>query len=159
MKRWLQRFFWIKVFFSPFKTPKIDFYFGNITMGVPYFLPRRIVNGKFIRNKWFAFNSCSLGWKTKWGETDYRFEWGPVLSFVFLKKQFCVFIVPPEQSFYWESWLYYERNTDKTKSVKHRIEQCIKNFPQTYIIHENNKQYEKDFYSLILKKKYEKIFY
>ncbi len=37
---WLKSFIWI--YKTPFKKPKIKVYFGKITKGTPYFLPRRL---------------------------------------------------------------------------------------------------------------------
>jgi len=71
-----------------------------------------------------GFSYCSLGWKTKWEDHDYRFEWNPVFSFVFFGYQLALTFYSPYRSHYWESWLYYEYATDKTKSKRERIEQC-----------------------------------
>ena len=104
----------------------------------------------------FGFSSCGLGWKTKWKDTDYRHEWNPVFSFVCFGYQIALQIIPDEDYQYWNSWLYYERNTDKGKSKRERIEQCKKEFPQKW---ERSEQYGKlqytvDYYNLILKRKY-----
>lgn len=37
--------------------------------------------------KKIGFDFVGLGWKTKWEDTDYRWEWSPVLSFVFFGYQ------------------------------------------------------------------------
>ena len=60
----------------------------------------------------------------------------------------------PEYNHYWEAWLYYERDTDKTKSKKERIEQCRKEFSLDYITTTNGVSEEIDYYTLILKPKY-----
>ena len=36
----MRNFEWMKVYFSPFKPPKLKWYFGRVTVGVPYFYPR-----------------------------------------------------------------------------------------------------------------------
>ena len=74
--------------------------------------------------KKIGFDFVGLGWKIKWSSTDYRFEWSPLISFVFFKWQIAVIFQAPEKSHYWTSWLYYEYNTDKTKSKAERIKQC-----------------------------------
>ncbi len=79
------------------------------------FVPRRV-----------GFDSVGLGWKTKWTDTDYRFEWSPMFSFVCFGYQIAAYVVPkiPEDvsiSYYWEAWLYYNYNTDATKTPKERI--------------------------------------
>ena len=198
LKRFLNRIKFLKVFFSPFKRPKIKWYFGEVSVGVPYFLPRRWVkpskerlddiikkeikefkernkaipkltfvptyeqlyrsksNSKVSVPKKIGFDFVSLGYKTKWSNTDYRFEWSPLLSFVFFKCQIVVSLnVPTEYvDSYWESWLYYENDTDKSKTKKERIEQCKKEFSQTYTISDGNSETQKDYYDLILKEKY-----
>ena len=47
--------------------------------------------------KKIGFDFVGLGWKTKWSDTDYRFEWAPVWSFVFLKWQIAIMFIAPEQ--------------------------------------------------------------
>ena len=105
--------------------------------------------------KKIGFDFVALGWKTKWDDTDYRFEWAPIWSFVFFKWQIAVTFIAPEHHHYWESWLYYERNTDKTKSKAERIAQCRKEAPQIWSSHKPGQEPETvDYYDHILKKKY-----
>ena len=125
----------LKVFNSPFKKPKLKWYFGKIAIGTPYFYPRRWVNNpdkpgyqKAVPKK-IGFDFVGLGYKTKWSDTDYRFEWGPLISFVFFKWQIAVSFVPDDCHHYWECWLYYTHSTDKTKTVKERLEQAREEFP------------------------------
>lgn len=105
-----------------------------------------------------GFSYCSLGWKTKWTHTDFRYEWPPIFSFVFFGYQIAVSIgpaVPNATSHYWECWLYYEYATDKTKSKRERVEQCRKEFPQTWTWTSKDKPSETiDYYERILKPKY-----
>lgn len=147
-------------FFSPFVRPKIKFYFGRIAIGTPYFYPRRTVKDpdrpgylKFV-NKKIGFDVVKLGWKTKWSDSDFRFEWSPLISFVFLKWQFALQLVVPEKDHYWESWLYYQNKTDKSKSKYERAIQCQKEFQQIYKVSKNGKSTIVDFYNVILKNKY-----
>jgi len=125
----------LKVFNSPFKRPKLKWYFGEVAIGTPYFYPRKWINNpdkpgykKAIPKK-IGFDFVSLGWKTKWSDTDYRFEWNPIWSFVFFKWQIAVSFVPDDCHHYWECWLYYTHSTDKTKTVKERLEQAREEFP------------------------------
>jgi len=61
----------------------------------------------------------------------------------------------PETSHYWESWLYYENNTDKSMCKLDRINQCKQEFPLIYKVSQLNKKDEiVDYYNLILRKKY-----
>ena len=101
-----------------------------------------------------GFSYCGLGWKTKWTDTDFRYEWGPVLSFVFFGYQIALMVGHKHSSHYWESWLYYEKATDKTKSKRERIEQCRKEFPQTWKVSSMGKEEVVDYYQHILKTKY-----
>ena len=104
--------------------------------------------------KKIGFDFVSLGYKTKWTNTDYRFEWAPRISFVFFGYQIAATVVAEERHHYWETWLYYENDTDKTKSKRERIEQCRKEFPQKWTTTMNGKTETIDYYNLILRKKY-----
>ena len=105
-------------------------------------------NYKFAVPLKVGFSYCSLGWKTKYD--DYRHEWNPILSFVFFGYQIALTFYSPYGSHYWEPWLYYEYRTDKTKSKRERIEQCIKEAPETW----SSNDVVTDYYELILKPKY-----
>jgi hypothetical protein len=109
--------------------------------------------GKFIDKK-IGFDFVGLGWKTKWKDTDYRHEWNPVWSFVFIKWQVAIKFTPIEDSHYWECWLYYTRNTDKTKSTKERIIQARKEFPCVWIRYNNGEEERICFWDAILKNKW-----
>lgn len=103
--------------------------------------------------KKIGFDFCGLGYKTKWNDTDYRFEWNPILSFVFFKWQIALRVVPIECDHYWEAWLYYNYNTTGTK--QERIKQCKKEFSLTFTKYKQNQEPEKiNYYDLILKEKY-----
>ena len=102
-----------------------------------------------------GFSYCSLGWKTKWTDTDFRYEWNPVFSFVFFGYQIALTFYSPYRSHYWEAWLYYEYATDKTKSKRERIEQCRKECNQTWSVYtRGDKEGIIDYYEFILKPKY-----
>ena len=154
----MKKFTYIKAFNSPFKRPKLKWYFGKIAIGTPYFYPRRWVKHpdkpgyqKAVPKK-IGFDFVDLGWKTKWTNTDYRFEHAPLVSFVFFKWQIVVMVVAPEEPYYWEAWLFYENNTDKTKSSKERIKQAKKEFPMIYTTYsKKDGKKEIDYYDLILK--------
>ena len=102
-----------------------------------------------------GFSYCSLGWKTKYD--SYRYEWGPVLSFVFFGYQIALMVGFRDRKavdHYWEAWLYYEYSTDKTKSKRERIEQCKKEAPETWRSSKDGKEEVIDYYERILKPKY-----
>lgn len=160
VKYFFYKFRFLLALFSPFKPFKAIFYFGEIKIGTPYFLPRKLVKNKenpgwmkFVPKK-FGIDVVPLGWKTKWSDTDYRFEWSPRISIVFWKYQFCVSFVAPEESMYWECWLYYDRNTDKKKSKKERLIRCYKENPCVWTSWSNSEEQRIDYYLKIVKEKY-----
>ena len=104
--------------------------------------------------KKIGFDFVGLGYKTKWSETDYRFEWSPMFSFVFFGYQIAVMFIVPDQSHYWKAWLYYELNTDKTKSKKERIEQCKKEFSLNCTVYSQKVETKVNYYDTVLKAKY-----
>jgi hypothetical protein len=106
--------------------------------------------------KKIGFDFTRLGWKTKWTNTDYRFEWSPSLSFVFFKWQIVVTFVAPEMDHYWECWLYYTRDTDKTKTTEERLKQAREKFPCKWITHSKGIEEKICYWDLILKNKYNK---
>jgi hypothetical protein len=77
-----------------------------------------------------------------------------MISFVFFKWQIAVTFVAPHLDHYWESWLYYTRETNKSASIADRIAQCRKKAPQTWTSHSEGKKETTDYYNLILKKKW-----
>ncbi len=163
IKFFIKKLIYIKAFFSPFIRPRLRFYLGKIAIGTPYFYPRKWIKNKEKKGylkavpRRFGFDFIGLGWKTKWSDTDYRFEWSPRISFVFFKWQFAVIIEVEEENQYWESWLFYEFNTDKDKSVKERVKQMRKENPQIWIRYRDGEEMEIDYYEIILKKRYRNI--
>jgi len=156
-----------KALISPFKPFKPKFYCGRIAVFTPYFFPRKWVKIKdkpgymTAVSKKIGFDFVGLGWKTKWEDTDYRFEHAPLWSFVFFKWQIAVMFIAPQQDHYWEAWLYYHRHTDKSKSWKDRIEQCRNEFHIKYKHYRKNPNTGEttdtevvDYYNHILKSKY-----
>ena len=136
----MKKFEWLKVYNSPWVTPKLTLKAGKIQWGTPYFLPRRFISNP---NKtgwtcavpvwWFKFDVVRLGWKTKWEDTDYRFEHGPLISLVIFGLQIVLTVKVPEMDHYWESWLYYHRNTDKSLSKDERLQQTKKRVSTTMV--------------------------
>ena len=153
----MKKFTFLKSLFSPFKPFSLKFYLGKVNVGTPYFFPRKWVKtekGHKPYPKKIGFDFVDLGWKTKWNSTDYRFEYAPLISFVFFKFQFVIFFVVPEVDHYWEAWLYYERNTDKTKSQYERIQQCRREFPMNWIKSKDGIDVKIDYYEKVLRKKF-----
>lgn len=102
--------------------------------------------------KKIGFDFRDLYWKTKYD--DYRFEFNPVWSFVFLGYQLAVIFIPPECDHYWEVFLYYHFETDRSKSRQERVKQCKKEYPQIWTLYNNGGKQTIDYYDLILKGKY-----
>jgi len=156
----MNKFSYIKSLWSPFVPFKIKFYAGKTKIGTPYFFPRKWVKDpnnpgyqKAIDKK-LGFDFVSLGWKTKWKETDYRFEWSPLISFVFFGYQIAMMIEVEEPEHYWEAWLYYENNTSSKLTKRERINQCRKEFPLLYTVYKSGDTYQVDYYNKILRSKY-----
>jgi len=104
--------------------------------------------------KRFGFNYTGLGWKTKWRPDDYRFEWSPVFSFVFFKWQIAISFIAPECHHYWECWLYYTRETDKTKTVKERLKQAREKYPCNWSRYNGAEEETICYWNSILKTRY-----
>jgi hypothetical protein len=103
--------------------------------------------------KIIGFDFVDLGWKTKWSDTDYRYEWSPTISFVFFKYQIALILI--ESDYYWEGFLYYRYNTKDLKTKEERITKCIKDYSLTYSNIINDKRSDKiNEYERILKNKY-----
>ena len=149
---------YLRAYCSPFKPLKLKFYCGKIALGTPYFFPRKWVKNKEKEGYYkpvprkIGFDFVPLGWKTKYD--DYRFEFSPMISFVFIKWQIAVtFVAPYDVDHYWESWLYYTRETKG--DTAERVAQCRKEAPQTWSRHHQDGTKETtDYYNLILKKKW-----
>ena len=89
--------------------------YGNTYKVIPTIeeLCEKKKNYKFPVPKKIGFDFVGLGYKTKWSDTDYRFEWGPLISFVFFKWQIAVMLKVPHPEHYWVCWLTYENDTDR----------------------------------------------
>jgi hypothetical protein len=108
------------------------------------------MNSSYAVPKKIGFDFVPLGWKTKWD--SYRHEWNPMISFVFFKWQIALMFIPEHDMQYWESWLYYTRETKGTTAE--RVAQCKKEAPCTWTSHSEGKKETTDYYNLILKKKW-----
>lgn len=104
-----------------------------------------------------GFSSCGLGYKTKWTDTDYRYEYGPVYSFVFFGYQIAIMIGHEHFDQYWCAWLYYLNHTDKKLSKEERIKQCIREYSVTYTVSNKAGERSINYYYNVLKPKYHKF--
>jgi hypothetical protein len=114
-----------------------------------------IKRGQIFVPKRIGFDFVGLGYKTKWSDTDYRFEWCPIWSFVFWKWQIALTFAGPRNnatSNYWESWLYYYYNTEGT--VQERVAQCKTDFSQKCTVWSGGEKSTVNYYDVILKNKY-----
>jgi hypothetical protein len=157
IKYFINDFDYLRAYFSPFKPLRLKWYCGKIAIGTPYFFPRVWKKNKDKPGyltpipKKIGFDFVPLGWKTKYD--DYRFEWSPRISFVFFKWQIAVTFVAPHADHYWESWLYYTRDTKGT--TRQRIKQCRKEAPQIWTTTESyGTKTRIDYYDKILKKRW-----
>lgn len=185
-KYFLRKFTFLRIYFSPFKPPNIKFYVGKVRIGCPYFLPRtwrkftpnecveraieaiKKPNNKKTFSEWYdyykthlttqpkkvGFDFVGLGYKYKFGFI--RFEWSPLWSFVFFGLQIAILFKHEEEDALWESWLYYLKHTDKTKSKEERIKQCLEEAPQIWSQYDGDEKITINKYKIILKKKYQK---
>jgi len=131
---------------------------GKVAIGTPYFLPRRWVDNpdkpghqKAIP-KQIGFDWVTLGWKTKYDE--FRFEWAPVLSFVFLKWQIAVIIKAQHENHYWECWLAYELDTDHSLPKKERLKLARERHPCIWSSHKNGTKTVTNYWNEVLKNKW-----
>ena len=160
LKYFIRKFEFLKVYNSPFKPLSMRWYFGKTAVGTPYFFPRTWVKDKNKPGyqtaipKKIGFDFVALGWKTKWTYTDYRFEWDPVWSFVFFGYQIAVTFNAPKAIHYWECWLHYTKQTDKTKSTKERIAQAREEFPCVWTRSVNGEVHDVCYWDSILKDKW-----
>ena len=112
------------------------------------------MNCSFFESKVIGFDFVSLGFKTKWTNTDYRQEWNPTWSFVCFGYQIALIFSPENDSHYWECFLYYSRDTNKSKSRKERIEQARKEFPCRWRTFTNGVEESICYWDLILRDNY-----
>lgn len=182
-------FDFLKIYFSPFKRPKIDFYIGEVAIGTPYFYPRNWV--KFTKKdalekamkdcqnknliyygknpleiadqflgytkpvpKKIGFDFVPLRVKTKWSDTDYRYESCPIWSFVFFRWQIALLFGHKYVDHYYTCWLIYDRHTDKTKNIEDRIKQAKKIFPCIWTSSKDGVENKTCYWDYILKDKY-----
>lgn len=99
-----------------------------------------------------GFSSCGMGWKTKYD--SYRHEWNPVWSFVCFGYQIALIFRPEHDMQFWESWLAYSMETDKSKSPKERIKQAREEFPCRWSSYSGDEKVTTDYWQLILKSRY-----
>ena len=90
------------------------------------------LNYQYIVDKKIGFDFVGLGYKTKWSDTDYRFEWGPIWSFVFFGWQVAVSFKVPYPEHYWVCWLTYKNDTYKQSSTRMKIHKAKEVNPEVW---------------------------
>jgi hypothetical protein len=112
------------------------------------------IGSSFPQPKKIGFDFVGLGYKTKWSNTDFRHEWNPIWSFVFFGYQLAVTFVPEEYTHFWESYLFYEKATDKNKSIRERLNQARCEFPNTWTSYSENGKVDINYWLVVIKNKY-----
>lgn len=105
----------------------------------------------FSEPKRIGFDFVELGWKTKFD--DYRHEFNPVWSFVFLNYQIALMFVPND-THYWECYLYYKYETNKNNTPKERVEQAKIEYPCVWNRYIDGEKETICYWDLILKNRY-----
>lgn len=149
-------FDFLKIYSSPFKRPKIDFYIGKVAIGTPYFYPRnwvKVDGGRIPVPKKIGFDFVPLRWK--WKYNNIRFETAPIWSFVFFKWQIALTFNSEHDMHYWECWLYYDKQTDKNKSTVERIKQAKEKYPCIWTSSKDGVETKTCYWDYILKNKYD----
>ena len=149
---------WMKVYFSPFKFFLPKLYIGKTKIGVPLFLPRNMKLNKETRyyefsEKKVGFSFCGMGWKTKYD--SFRWEYNPVWSFVAFGYQIALIFRPENDCHYWECWIAYEYDTDKSKSQKERLKEAKEKHPCTWTSYYNGEKTTTDYWKVVVKDMYE----
>lgn len=154
---------WLKIYRSPFKRPKVAFYFGKIKQGTPYFLPRKWVNNKEkegylkpVPVKWLWIDIVGLGWKDKFNSP--RHEWNPMISIVFLGLQFTATFYL-EDSRCWESYLAYEHYTPETFNKYEKLMTIVEEHPNIWVSYEMGVKTKTDYLKASLKPIWIKFLY
>jgi hypothetical protein len=106
----------------------------------------------FHEPKKIGFDFVPMRWKTKWKDTDYRYESPAIWSFVFFKWQIAVTFCAVEAYHFWEAYLYYSRNTKG--STRDRIKQARKEFPCIWKSTRDGVETTTCYWGLILKNKF-----
>ena len=75
-------------------------------------------------------------------------------SFVFFGYQIALMFIPENDTHYFECWLYYSKDTDKSKSREERIKQARENYSCKWTTYRNEVEEKVCYWDLILKDKY-----
>jgi hypothetical protein len=163
LKEFIEDLYFLKMFFSPFLGLKLVFYFGDIKIGHPYFMPRKfnMKEKKYESITRFGFAYNTLGWKTKFSMLRYEYE--PSYSIILFGKQFNIKFVPNNKKggfgeSMWEAWLYYYYRTDRKLSTNERLYQLFNQYSCTYSYNLKGVTNQVNNYYYILKKKHIEVY-
>ena len=119
-------------------------------------LRTRFSRTRRARPRKFGFDIVGMGWKTKFDY--YRHEWNPGISFVAFNRQInLTFGLKGDYSHnmcYWEAFLYYDQETDKTKTKEQRLLDTMEQYSATWISRKDGVETKTNYYNHILKDKY-----
>lgn len=99
-----------------------------------------------------GFSSCGMGWKTKFN--SFRHEHNPVWSFVFFGYQIALIFRPEDDIHYWECFLAWEYDTDKSKSPQERLKEAKEKHRCTWTSYSNEEKITTDYWTKVIRKKY-----
>ncbi len=103
--------------------------------------------------KKIGYDLVGLRWKMKYDM--FRHETCPIWSFVFYGYQIAVMVKVEHPTQYWESFLAYRFDTDRSLSRAERVKECIKKYPCVWTSYSSGYPPVKtNYWPLILKKQY-----
>ena len=102
--------------------------------------------------KKIGFDFVGLGWKTKFN--SFRHEYNPVWSFVAFGYQIALIFRPEHDMQFWECYLAYEYDTDKSKSRKERLKEAKEKHPCVWTSYSNDEKTKTDYWNVVIKDKY-----
>jgi hypothetical protein len=102
--------------------------------------------------KKIGFDFSPLYWKTKYD--SFRHEHNPIWSFVCFGYQIALIFRPEDDIHYWECFLAYEHDTDKSKSAGERLKEAKEKHPCVWTSHSDKGKVTTDYWTKVIKEKY-----
>lgn len=107
---------------------------------------------QYFVDKKVGFDFVGLGWKTKFD--SYRWEFNPVWSFVAFGFQIALIFKPGDDMHYFECYLAYHYDTDKSKSPQERLKDAKEKHPNVWTRHDKGVETTTDYWTKVVRKKY-----
>lgn len=107
---------------------------------------------EYAVSKKVSFDFVGLRWKTKFN--SFRHEHNPVWSFVFFGYQIALIFRPEDDIRYWECFLAWEYDTDKSKSPQERLKEAKEKHRCTWTSYSNEEKITTDYWTKVIRKKY-----